>query len=441
MRALYNILFIVFFCLSAPYYFWKMRRRGNWREGFEQRFGKFGGSLKQSLTNRDVLWMHAVSVGEVSICTQLIKTLEPRLPNLKIVVSTTTSTGMGRLKEKLPAHIEKIYYPVDRRSYVRSAIVAMHPSAVVLVEAEIWPNFLWELQAAKIPVFLVNARLSERSFPRYRKLGFLFRSLFESFAWVGAQNKEDEDRLRQLGCRPDAIQIVDSLKFDAVSIPSRSRLDVPALFKQLGWPADALVLVAGSTHDGEEVLLARVFQRLRAKYAGLRLVLVPRHFERCRTVGTELKNCQLKFAYRNQVTASTRYNPGEVDCLLVNTTGELLHFYEHSTVNFIGKSITSKGGQNPIEPAAFGKAMVFGMNMQNFTAIAALFVKSGGALQVADETGLEQALESLLADEARRQAMGTNALKVVKEHQGGVEQTADAIAAELGRRGVHVAKR
>src|SRR5262249_25454406 len=156
-------------------YFLKMLRRGNWQEGFGQRFGRYSSKVKQAMTNRHVLWIHAVSVGEVNVATQLIEALERRLPNLKIVVSTTTSTGMAELNRKLPSHIHKIYYPIDRRGYVRRAIMAIHPFVIVLVEAEIWPNFLWAAQDYGIATFLVNARLSEKSFRGYRRWRFLFR--------------------------------------------------------------------------------------------------------------------------------------------------------------------------------------------------------------------------------------------------------------------------
>src|SRR6186997_228749 len=162
MQTLYNTLFNVFFLISSPYYFWKMWRRGNWIRGFGQRFGKYDGKLKQALTNRHVLWLHAVSVGEVNLCTQLIRALEPKLPNLKIVVSTTTSTGMGELEKHLPSHVSKVYYPIDRRPWVSRALASLNPEAVILVEAEIWPNFLWRAKKRGTPVFLVNARLSDR---------------------------------------------------------------------------------------------------------------------------------------------------------------------------------------------------------------------------------------------------------------------------------------
>src|SRR5438093_10261377 len=158
----------------------RMRRRGNWRKGFGQRFGRYDGNFKQAITNRHTLWLHAVSVGEVNLCTQLIGALEQRLPNLKIVVSTTTTTGMEGLQGKLPSHISKIYYPIDQRACVNRALITIHPEAVVLVEAEIWPNFLWRAQAMRTPLFLVNARLSDRSYGGYTRFGFLFKPLFAS---------------------------------------------------------------------------------------------------------------------------------------------------------------------------------------------------------------------------------------------------------------------
>src|SRR4051794_30556760 len=178
MKRIYNFLFTICFYVSAPYYFFKMWRRGGWREGFSQRFGRFSSKIKQAITNRQVLWMHAVSVGEVNICTQLIQALEPRLPNIKIVVSTTTTTGMAELQKKLPTHVSRIYYPIDRRSYTSRALSVIRPKAIVLVEAEIWPNFLWRAMDLKMPLFLVNARLSERSYRGYKRFAFLFRTLF-----------------------------------------------------------------------------------------------------------------------------------------------------------------------------------------------------------------------------------------------------------------------
>ncbi len=417
--------------MASPYYFVRMRRRGNWLPGFAERFGRYDSKFKQSITNRHVLWMHAVSVGEVNVCTQLIRALEPRLPNLKIIVSTTTTTGMGELQRKLPTHIGKIYYPIDTRRFVSRALTCIRPEAIVLVEAEIWPNFLWRSARLGTPLFLVNARLSERSYRGYNRYGFLFRKLFASFTAVGAQNEEDAARLRKLGCRPEAIQVVGSLKFDSAKLEERRLLNVPAMLAQIGVRPGARLLVAGSTHKGEDALLAEQFLRLRARIPDLFLVLVPRHFERSREVGRELSALGVKFIYRSEIGAQTYHRPGEVDCLLVNTTGELKHFYEHATLIFIGKSLLAEGGQNPIEPGALGKAMVFGPNMQNFTEVVRSFLAADGAVQVRDAAELERVLGELLTDEPRREQIGRNALKVVQENLGAIERTAAMIVRHL----------
>ena len=416
-----------------------MWRRGNWRTGFAQRFGIYDTKFKQAITNRHVLWIHAVSVGEVNVCTQLIRVLEPRMPNLKIVVSTTTTTGMGELQRKLPSHVGKFYYPIDRHRYVSRALATTRPEAIVLVEAEIWPNFIWSARDRGIPLFLVNARLSERSYRGYRRYAFLFKPLFASFTGVGAQNKSDAVKLRELGCRPEVIHVVGNLKFDAAKLGERQLLDVPALLHQLGVAPGARLLLGGSTHPGEEGILADLFLRLRARFPDLFLILVPRHFERGRQVGRELSARGLKFVYRSEMTAQTQFAPGERECLLVNTTGELKHFYEHATVIFVGKSLTAEGGQNPIEPGALGKPMVFGPNMQNFAEIAHNFTSQNGAVQVRDAVELERVLSELLVDDLRRAELGKNALTVVRENQGAIERTVEMIVRHLAGGEMYVA--
>ncbi len=255
-------------------------------------------------------------------------------------------------------------------------------------------------------------------FARYKRFGFLFRPLFASFAGVGCQNEEDAARLRAVGCRPEAVRVVGNLKLTRQNWTNAGRLTCRRCLRQLGVPPDAPILVGGSTHDGEEAVLAEIAQRLRARFPKLFLVLVPRHFERGNEVGRQLRERGVKFAYRNLIGANTQLAGGEVECLLVNTTGELRFFYEHATVVFVGKSLTAIGGQNPIEPAALGKAMVFGPNMQNFAGIARNFIGADGAVQVGDAEALEKAIAGLLADENRRAELGRNALEVVRENLG-----------------------
>jgi 3-deoxy-D-manno-octulosonic-acid transferase len=314
---------------------------------------------------------------------------------------------------------------------VSRALKTIRPAAVVLVEAEVWPNFLWSLHARRTPVLLVNARLSERSYRAYRRFGFLFRPLLATFAGVGAQTDADARRWVELGCRPNAVCVTGSLKFETSRVDERRLLDVAALLRQLGVPPGAPILLGGSTHAGEEAVLAEVFLRLRVRHPQLFLVLVPRHFERGKEVGTELQKRGVPFIYRREISTSRHWPAGALQALVVNTTGELKYFYEEATVIFVGKSLTAQGGQNPIEPGVLGKPMVFGPHMQNFAEIAARFVQGEAAVQVKDVAELEQVLGELLADPARREQMGRNAGRVVKSSAGALERTVDLIVRQL----------
>jgi 3-deoxy-D-manno-octulosonic-acid transferase len=432
-------LFLCGFVLASPYYFWRMVRRGDWQQDFGQRFAAYDASVKQALTNRHVIWLHAVSVGEVGLCTQLIRALEPRVPNAKIVVSCTTTTGMNEYRKRLPTRITKIYYPIDRRKYVRRALATINPEAIVLLEAEIWPNFLWRASDLNMPLFLANARLSDRSYPRYRRLGWLFRRLFAAFDGVGCQNEEDAQRLRAVGCRENAVQVVGNLKFDAAKLSERRHLDVRGLLQQIGVPDDAVILVAGSTHDGEELMLAEIAARLRQKIPKLFLVIVPRHAERAKNISQQFRAQGIKSICRSEIIRGVQLQPGDVDCLLVNTTGELMFFYEHADLVFVGKSITANGGQNPIEPAALGKPVLFGPNMQNFTDIVRILLKRNAAVQVKNAEELERALADLLQNSARRTELGQRALAAVAENLGAVERTVEMLLPHLSARGIFVA--
>jgi 3-deoxy-D-manno-octulosonic-acid transferase len=425
MRLVYNILFPIFFLASAPFYFLKMWRRGNWQAGFSQRFGNYDESLRPT-SGKPLIWFHAVSVGEVGICAQLLRELSPKLPNYEFLVSTTTSTGMGELKRLMPPDVRKIYYPTDLFFSVRKALNFFRPSAFVLVEAELWPNFLWQTKDRRIPMFLINARLSDRSLRGYKRASFLFGPIFAAFRAVGCQSEADATRLKELGFKH--VKSVGNLKFDAAK-PGPSKINAAQLLQQLGVASDATILVAGSTHDGEEAILADTFLELRKQFANLFLVLVPRHFERTKQVVAELEKRQLRFMLRSEVTANTTKQ--NLDCLLVNTTGELKAFYEVATVVFVGKSLTAHGGQNPIEPAALGKAIVTGPNMENFRSIMAAFNTNNAIVKAEDAAALVQSGADLLRDDAKRNALGQRALEVVEANSGATARTVDLLTTAL----------
>jgi len=440
MRALYNFLLTVALILGAPFYLLKLWRRGNWKQGFRQRFGRYSSKVKQAITNRHVMWIHAVSVGEVNLVVRLIEEIEQRLPNLKIVVSTTTTTGMGELRRRVPAHVEKIYYPIDRRKWVQRALGTIHPEAIILVEAEIWPNFLWRAAEMGVPTFLINARISDRSYRGYLRWGSIFRGLFGGLSRVCCPTETDAQRLNRIGCRPDAVHVVGNLKFDTAVAGGGPKLNARALLEQLGVPADAPVLLGGSTHDGEEVILVDTWLKLRGRFPKLFLVLVPRHHERAREAGRAVRAQGVRIAYRTELKDGAPPG-GVIDCLIVNTTGELRAFYEVATVVFVGKTLTAKGGQNPIEPAALGKAVVFGPNMQNFRGIVPEFLAAKAVRQVNSANELESVLAELLTQPDQRQAMGVRARAVVERNQGSIARTVGIIAERLKDEEIYVSER
>jgi 3-deoxy-D-manno-octulosonic-acid transferase len=431
MRFIYNVLFFFFFWFSAPFYFLKMWRRGGWKTGFGERFARYAPEFKTALAQRPVLWLHAVSMGEVGVCLQLITALEKSVSDWQILVSTTTSTGMDELRRRLPAHIRRVYYPIDFPGNVRRALDTIQPRAIVLVEAEIWPNFLWQATDRGIPLFLVNARISERSFAGYRRFGFLFRPIFARFRGVGCQQETDAQRLIELGFAPEAVRVTGNLKFDAAQPTERPPLDTRALLQSIGVEKAAPIIVAGSTHAGEEALLGEMLLRLRGRFPNLFLVLVPRHFERTKEVAQELAARGVSFALRSEIKADSARQAKPLQCLVVNTNGELRFFYEAATVVFIGKSITADGGQNPIEPAALGKPVVFGPNMQNFKSIVRAYTAEDAVVQVRDAGELERVLAELLDDPARCAALGARAQAVTRKNFGATARTADLLLSRL----------
>ena len=426
MRLLYNILFPVFFLLSAPYYFWKLVRRGNWRSGFGQRFGAYGG-LRERLKGKRVLWLHAVSVGEANLAVQLVKSMQPHLKDWTVVVSTITTTGMGELERKLPTDVHRVYYPIDWLPFVKSAFRALNPAAIVLVEAEIWPNLFWQAKRTNVPVHLINGRLSENSFNGYRRYAFLFKPLFRSLHAAGVHNETDAECLAELGCDRKTIIVTGNMKFDGTATPGADTTDARALLREIGVPDEAPVFVAGSTFEGEEELLCKLLPQWRKEHPDLFLVLVPRHFERASAVLENLKPLNLRIRRRTAMNAGAE----KPDVLLVDTTGELKAFYEVATLVFVGKSLTAQGGQNPIEPAALGRPMVFGPFMQNFKPVVQSLLEAEAAIQVKDETELARQVSVLLGNPEQLAALGTAARAVVEGNKGATQRTSELIGQTL----------
>lgn len=434
MRFLYDLLFAAFFLFFLPGYGYRLWRRGNWRDGLGQRFGLYSAKLAERLQGKRVIWFHAVSVGEVHLCALLIRKIGKRLQNWTIVASTTTSTGMGELRRQLPENAVKIYYPIDFSWIVRRALRTIRPQIVALIEAEIWPNLLWQLADKQVPVFLINARLSPRSAKRYRQFRALFQPIFSRFAGIAVPDKTDATILESVGCRADRIQVIGNLKFDAANSAAKPSIQPQALLRWAGARQNAPILLGSSTHAGEECLLGGIFLRLRQDFPDLFLVMAPRHFERGAQVLQELRALGMETRLRSDFQTSgdsnkqgNRAAAAQSQCLVLDSTGELRSFYSATSIAVIGKSFLSQGGQNPIEAAAAGCAIVAGPFMENFQAILKTFLDNDGVLQVRNAAELETTLRLLLADDSRRQELGRQAQLVVQENQGAANRAAAMI--------------
>ena len=402
-----------------------MFRRGGYREKFGQRFGIYDHEVQERLAvsrGKGSTWLHAVSVGEVNIALKLAKALRSLDPDWHAVLTTTTTTGFALANKNAPPWIEVMYTPLDYWPIMRRAFSVICPAKIVLVEAEIWPNLAAGAHARRIPLALVNARLSPRSEKRFRRFRFFVAPTFRLLDLICAQEPDDVDRWVALGVERSRIRHTGSIKYDPADLDRSGGVQEIGHVAAVGF--ERPVLFGGSTHPGEEEILARVFLNLRIKFPSLRLFIAPRHVERLREIRAQLEALPLQVQLASE---SLNHGKAEPDCVLVDTTGELQRWYGIATVVFIGKSLTAHGGQNPVEPIIARKPVVFGPHMENFATLVKSLVSKNGAIQVHDADSLELAIEKLLGDSESRDRLVENARAVVTEHRGATARAAALI--------------
>lgn len=434
VQVAYNVIFMTFFLVTGPFFLWRLWRRGKLLPQFGQRFGLYSKEVRERLQPGADLWIHAVSVGEVKIARVLISCLREMRPDLRIVVSTTTGTGFTLAKERLEN--EKtfvIYNPIDFLWSVVAAFKLIRPRRLILVESEIWPNYLWCARRRHIPVYLVNTRLSDRSEERYRRMRWLVGPLLQEIALVFAQDPTEVARLSQAGFAPEIIFNLGSLKYDVAAFDTSAEKDISTWWSRTGWKDDQLILLGGSTHSGEEEVLARIYRDLREEWPNLRLVLAPRHAERGNAIRELCDRMGLNAVTRTQLAAATEplSNGSSPDVLVVNSTGELSSLYKRATLTFVGKSLRGQGGQNFIEAAAVGTPIVIGPNMQNFKVITREFLSQQALVQVTDEFELARQLHTLFSSEKTRQELGSRAQATFEANLGAARCTAQVVIQSL----------
>ncbi len=423
----YNFALLVALVAGAPWWLWRMATTRKYREGLAQRLGRVPRELvSNSFVDRQLIWLHAVSVGEVLAVIRLVKQLESVLPDYLIVVSTTTRTGQALARERFDP-IRVFYCPLDLPWAVRAYLRALQPRLLILAETEFWPNLLSGCFRRDIPVAVVNARISDRSWPRYRRFRGLWRPLLSRLSSVLAQSETDADRLLALGCLPDRVSVAGNLKFDV-----RPAQESDAIRFLRSMSAELRFVVAGSTLEGEESVVMGEWPRLLAEDPQLVLVLAPRHPERFSSVAALLQKSGVLWSKRSSWSAELSASqhaprslrPGEV--VLLDTIGELASVYSLASVAFVGGSLVPAGGHNPLEPAQFAVPIVMGPHYANFVAIVDS-LRSHDALRIAAKDELGSILIALLGDHPAARAMGMRAKEIFDSEAGATDRCVEAI--------------
>jgi 3-deoxy-D-manno-octulosonic-acid transferase len=420
IRLIYNLLYPLGLLLFLPGQISKLLRRGNYRHGFGQRFGVYDRDVQARLASRRCTWIHAVSVGEVAIALKLSAKLKERDPGFFCVLTTTTTTGFAFANQEAGEGMEVLYSPLDFWPIMRRAYAVIRPIRVILVEAEVWPNLAAEARGRGLPLALVNARLSRRSEQRFRRFLFLIAPTFGCLDLVCVQEAEDIERWVALGVPRERIHHVGSIKYDPAETTVNPDLPLRVL-RSFGIDGDRPILFGGSTHAGEEEVLGEIFQRLRADFPALTLIVAPRHVERAGEIRARLTRLGLNVSLRSEVGATRTVPP---DCILLDSTGELQNWYAVATIVFVGKSLTARGGQNPVEPILAGKPVLFGPHMENFSTLAQALVANEAAIQIHDPNSLHEKIAWLLRDRDAALRLVANAQAVLARHSGATGRTA-----------------
>ena len=417
MYLIYSFLFTIGFVLALPYYL--LRRGGSGAlRGIQERFGQLPESFRQRTPG--AILVHAVSLGETLALVPLVKELECRYPARKIFLSHATVTGRQAGRERLPGIAGQFYLPLDWRWSMRRMIRHLQPELVIIGETELWPNFFRTVKAEGSKLVVVNARVSDRSFPRYRLGRFFLRRVLADVDRILAQSPGQRARFVSLGASADQVVVTGNMKFE-FSPPARNDFS-QRLGARLNEAGFSPVMIAASTMPGEEEKVLRAWREIRRDHARGLLILAPRRPERFDTVARLLERQGVIFVRRSGMTevldGSKREDGSRLEAMLLDSIGELGALFEVCTLAYVGGSLVATGGHNPLEPAYWAKPVLFGPHMENFSDMADLFLRAGAAIRVADEHSLAGEVLTLLRDPEGAQAMGEAARRLLDEHRG-----------------------
>ena len=429
MYLLYNFLLLLSALFLVPYYLLRGIRYGKSRRGIRERFGLYSPEQLSLLQDKKTIWIHAVSVGETRAAMPLIKQIRVQYPDFLILVTNVTETGHAIALEDKEIDL-CLFFPFDFSWAVHKALSLVAPELIVIVETEIWPNFTRQAHLLGIPLILVNGRISDRSFPRYRFFRFLLRPVLARFTSFCMQSQTDTERIAALGAPEGRVENTGNLKFDHDLVVVTAE-QLKQKKNQYRLPEQVAILVAGSTHEKEEKQLVEVYQQIASQIdRDLLLVLIPRHPERKREVQSLLKEAGLNYRLRSSLQeGDSLLAPGEV--LLVDTLGEVLDFYSVADLVFVGGSLVPVGGHNLLEAALLSKPVLFGPHIHNFKEISAKLIRAGAGVKVENQHELARQSIVMLNDPARCQAMGQAGSSLIAENAGTTERTMRHISKAL----------
>jgi len=426
---IYNLLLILGGIFSAPYFLLKMMTTERYRKGLGQRFAVYRSDLLARRTDKPLIWVHAASVGEVMAARPLVAEIRSKFPDHQILFSTITAAGNKLCKETAGVDIV-IYFPLDFFPFARKAVRTFAPSMLIIVETELWPNFI-STAAKSIPIFLVNGRISDRSFPRYRLFRKFTSPILRKFSGIIMQDRTGQKRAIALGADPAKVYVAGSLKYDSAARLKHDLQQASAIRSRLGFGPHQQIIVGGCTHPGEEKILIDIYLSLKKEMSDLALILAPRHLKRLPEVENLLKNNGLSFARYSRLTENS---PSPQYVVVIDLFGTLADIYQTASVIFIGKSLTRSGGHNPNEAAALSKPIIFGPHMENFAETARALLKNNAAIQVETPAQLKSAIKNLLEDNEYAQDLGTSARRSIDLQTGATAKTIKIIEEALFNR-------
>ena len=428
-NLLIDSLYLLGIAALAPKIIYRMVRHNRYRAGWPQRLGR----ITRRNPNKPCIWIHAVSVGEVNATKTLIAELQKQLPDYEIALSSTTDTGMARATVVYGDKLDVFYFPFDLSGIMKRAFKRIRPDICLLMELEVWPNLARIAEKQNVPLVVVNGRISDRSFPRYKLVKPMVKSMFKKLSLVLAQTEEYAERFRFLGCPDDKVIVTSSLKYDTAQVTERIEgADQLAAQLNIG---DGRLWVAGGTGPGEERIILEVFGKLRTdeQFADLRLAVVPRKPERFDEVATLIAQAGFDFARYSDVKDTDENLEGAPAVILGDTMGDLRRFYSLANIVFVGRSLVPMGGSDMMEPTALGKCTIFGPHTFNFRQTVDALLKAKGATEVAGGDELLTAMRMCLTVKDLAQAIANAGQDVIKQNQGATQKTVDAITKLLKR--------